>query len=625
MAREFYIDREFRSESHLFRRILILVLAVVLVAAGAFGYLLLHEQKAADETLLAYSSALSRDDFAAALPLYREVQEKSLSGGLFGRNKELYNDARVSMEALTGQRLTRIENQLRANQPLSAADLRFAAEMGEVTGQRLAASIRTLCEDYLSGRIELPVLQAAINQLASLENLKVAIGGLPEQIDKLKANQPAFIQADKDLKAARFLQAASVYQGLANAEAAGSVVRQFAAQGLDETRKAMYTPLLADIDVAMAGSRFVSAAAAIDSLQAYFPDDAVLLAKEKECQGKVPAKLVKYSGTIEHIAIKPLIANPAAAFDGDSYAKSADDSMLTTTEFGRILEALRASGFVLIDATRLANAAGKPQELLLPEGKKPLVLTIEGLNYYAARLKTGNCDNIVLNEAGQVCGRYTDAAGKVKIERGAEAIGILDTYVEAHPEFSFDGAKGTISLTGYECVFGYITDADQLDDRNPALTAIGLPPVSPDAAAIAASRETVAQIMKRLRDTGWIFASSTYGSIDARSQDMNRITSDTEKWLAQVGSLTGPVRILHYPNGSFIAGSDPRARYLMNKGFTIFGGLGVAAYQYAGQGYLYVDKTPLNGFTLRNAQTYGLSRFFANPAAILDAGVRPKK
>jgi len=98
---------------------------------------------------------------------------------------------------------------------------------------------------------------------------------------------------------------------------------------------------------------------------------------------------------------------------------------------------------------------------------------------------------------------------------------------------------------------------------------------------------------------------------------MERIQTDTQKWLSQVGSLTGPVRILHYPNGAFINGSDERARYLISQGFTIFGGIGVTAYQYSGEGYLYVDKTPINGFTLRNSNTYQLSRLF-DPTGILN-------
>jgi len=621
MARDVYI-RETRSENRLLRRILILLLVIILLGGGAFGYLILREQRASEQALLAFATAIDQDDYETALPLYREIQEKALTGGFLGRNRELYDDARVSMEALTRKRLAGIEAQLRSDRPLSPSDLLFVEKMNEVTAVTMSTLVRSMCEEYLTGRIERSGLAHALEQLADLENLKVPLDGLPDQLEKITKAQPAIMAALAELKAGHYLSAASALKTLAADETTGTIVRQSSAKWLDETRKAMYQPLLDEIDRAMSGSRYVTASAAISDLMVYFPDDDALKAKLAACKSKMPAKLVPYRGTVEHIVIKPLIVNPAAAFDGDSYARAADDSMLTTAEFARILEGLYKNQYVLIDATRLADPVGKPLALDLPEGKKPLVLTIEGLNYYATRRKTGNSDNLVLDDAGQVSGRFTDPAGQVKVDRKAEAIGILDAFVEAHPDFSHDGAKGTITLTGYECVFGYITDAYQNDDRSQALAANGLPAEVANDAEIAANKEAVARIIARLKQTGWIFGSSTYGFIDARSQSLDRIKADTEKWLAQVGSLTGPVRILQYPNGAFINGSDERARYLMGQGFTIFGGIGVTAYQYAGNGYLYVDKTPLNGYTLRNSVAYQLNRLF-NPVNILD-GSRPK-
>jgi hypothetical protein len=625
MARDFYIDNRDHSENPVFRRILIIVLTLVLIASGVFGFLLLREQNDADEVLQTFAAALADSDYDQALPIYRDMQEKALSGGLFGRNKELYNNARISMEALIDEVLDEFETRLRAGESLSAADLKLAEEMGEVTGLRLTALVRSLCVEYLAGEVELPVVESALNQLADLENLKATIGGLPAQLEKLTEYRPDFIQASDDLAANRFLEAAAGFQKLAESEVSGSMVRQFSAQKLDETKTKMYAPLLAEIDIAMAGNRYVTATASIEQLAVYFPEDAKLKAKKQECQQKLPGKLVEFTGSVEHIVIRPLIVNPAAAFDGDSYAQAANDAMLTTSEFSNILTALHAKGYILIDVNLLADENGKPQALRLPEGKRPLVLTIEGLNYYATRLKSGTSENLVLDETGEVSAVYIDATGQRVTAREAEAIGLLDTFVSKNPDFSFDGAKGTISLTGYECVFGYITDRDQLDDRNQALEAVGLAQVSPDDSEIAANREAVKKIIQRLRETGWNFASSTYGFINARDQDMSRIVADTEKWLAQVGSLTGPVRVIHYPNGSFINGSDLRARYLIDQGFVIFGGLGATPYQYAGEGYLYIDKTIVNGFSLRNSKTYQLERFFDNPAGILDTKVRPKK
>jgi hypothetical protein len=260
-------------------------------------------------------------------------------------------------------------------------------------------------------------------------------------------------------------------------------------------------------------------------------------------------------------------------------------------------------------------------DLQLPPGKKPLVLVLEGMNYYATRRETGNAWNLVLDETGNVCATYPDQSGQMIIDRRGEAIGILDEFVASHPDFSLDGAKGTVSLTGYECVFGYVTDKDQLDDRNQALQDNGMAAVNLNDDDLAGNRDQVRAIIDRLKATGWQFASSTYGFIDASSQNMDRIRTDTEKWLSQVGSLTGPVSFLNYPNGAFIQGSDKRAEYLKDQGFILFGGIGTNAYVYVGTRYIYVDKTPVNGFTLKNGQTYGLNRFF-NAREVYDAQAR---
>ncbi|MDW7657333.1 MAG: hypothetical protein SCM11_09185, partial [Bacillota bacterium] len=261
------------------------------------------------------------------------------------------------------------------------------------------------------------------------------------------------------------------------------------------------------------------------------------------------------------------------------------------------------------------------QTLFLPPGKKPLVLVIEGLNYYATRRETGNAWNLIIDEGGEVAAEILDEKGNLVIDRRGEAIGILDLFVLVHPDFSLDGAKGTISLTGYECVFGYVTDEDQLDDRNNAFLDNGMASISLSDREIEANRAEVIQIIERLKETGWRFASSTYGFINARDHDLDRIRTDTQKWLDQVGSLTGPVSMLHYPNGAFITGSDERAEYLKDQGFILFGGIGATPYLFTGSRYIYVDKVPVNGYTLRNSRQYGLERFF-DAAGIYDRAAR---
>ena len=109
----------------------------------------------------------------------------------------------------------------------------------------------------------------------------------------------------------------------------------------------------------------------------------------------------------------------------------------------------------------------------------------------------------------------------------------------------------------------------------------------------------VSTIIDVLEDTGWIFASSTYGFINANNCEMDVIQNDTEKWMTQIGSLLGDVEILVYPNGDFIKGSDPRCVYLKESGFRIFFGMGPSAYYTFGSNYLYLDRIMLNGETIR--------------------------
>jgi len=80
---------------------------------------------------------------------------------------------------------------------------------------------------------------------------------------------------------------------------------------------------------------------------------------------------------------------------------------------------------------------------------------------------------------------------------------------------------------------------------------------------------------------------------------MDTITNDTNKWLDQVSNLTGKTDILVYPNGNFIKGADPRAVFLKDNGFRIFFGVGPTPYYTFGDNYLYLDRTMLNGDTLR--------------------------
>ena len=142
----------------------------------------------------------------------------------------------------------------------------------------------------------------------------------------------------------------------------------------------------------MKGGRYVTAYDQLQRLAEVFPEDATIQNYTSESAPFVPEKMVLWGeyNLVEIITIRPLIIDEKTAFDGDQYETAANDAMLTEQEFRRMLDELYKNDYVLIDAFHLYTEEGRLQEFWVPEGKKPLVLVLDSLNYYVTRRETGN-------------------------------------------------------------------------------------------------------------------------------------------------------------------------------------------------------------------------------------------
>ena len=120
----------------------------------------------------------------------------------------------------------------------------------------------------------------------------------------------------------------------------------------------------------------------------------------------------------------------------------------------------------------------------------------------------------------------------------------------AHPDFSAEGAKGVIALTGYEGLFG--ERVNQVD--------------APDHQA-AVDRATA--IANRLKATGWTLASHSYGHIDLNKQSIGSLTRDTQRWKDEAEPIIGPTDIYIYAYGAAPKPGSPKVDLLRDLGFTI--------------------------------------------------------
>ena len=337
---------------------------------------------------------------------------------------------------------------------------------------------------------------------------------------------------------------------------------------------------------------------------------------------------VPYDGVVEHLFFHPVVAYPELAFDGDSKSDGIDDWMVTAGEYLKILESVYEKGYVLVDIadcwSEQTDESGQPRmvknTLYLPEGKKPLILSYDDVNYYEYMLANGFTYKLIIGEDGKLWSWGKDPQGKEVVSRDLDAVTILDKFVEEHPDFSPFGAKGCLSLTGYEGILGYRTQTDRENwttERE---------------ANRQKEIEAVKPIVAELKRTGWTFGSHTWGHISLNTRTFDTVTADMQKWFAEVGSLVGETSVLFYPFGGRLDGDDvqqsgPAFRWMQEHGFRIFCSVGIDSWSKCKSDISAVicDRLHPDGTTLRSAKARERYMKFYDAKDIIDLSVRPQR
>lgn len=275
---------------------------------------------------------------------------------------------------------------------------------------------------------------------------------------------------------------------------------------------------------------------------------------------KEPEILVKYDGPVHHVFFHSLIAYTDLAFDNDSRANGYNYWMTTVSEFKKMLPELLERGYMLYDIEELIeedpndSSKIKKKDIYLPEGKKPLVLSVDDVNYYDYMKPDGFATKLVLDENDEVANEIITPEGETIISREADVMPILDDFVKEHPEFSFHGAKGILALTGYQGALGYrITDltGDELQEAINEAT----------------------KVANKLKENGWRFACHSYTHnqyFKNYTVTMAQLKYDTERWIKYIEPVTGKTNIYISPFGFRFKTDDERYRYIVEQGFNIF-------------------------------------------------------
>lgn len=265
-----------------------------------------------------------------------------------------------------------------------------------------------------------------------------------------------------------------------------------------------------------------------------------------------------------------------------SAAKNVSDH-ITTAEFSAILQQLYDGGYVLVGAEALSG------EVRMSTDKKPILLVLTDANYTG---EPGFASRLSVDDNGALICEMDQENGAAYLGN-YDLIPILNDFVAKHPDFSHEGARALIALSGKNGVFGYPADSGELESVISAVKAEGY-----DFASY-----------------GW--SGEPYGALTAE-----QACADADLWLNNIGALVGKTDILVYPYGSDFTDvtSTEQLEALNAKGFTVFIGTKTSAIAWGekAEGYLTVTRRWVNTAALTTKADKFADVFTA--AQVLDEG-----
>ena len=344
--------------------------------------------------------------------------------------------------------------------------------------------------------------------------------------------------------------------------------------------------ILAEAERMAMGYDYDGAIALLQTIPNYESNAEVTAAIEEYTATKASCVAVDVT-TVPHIFYHSLINDTSSAFNVSVLGQFAVDGMnawmTTVEEFDSITQQLYDNGYVYVRLRDLVvetvDENGESHftantNLLLPEGKKAVVLSVDDLSYYHSYEAASYPDKLVLDENGDVKCHYVKADGTEEVG-DFDVVPRLNTFLEEHPDGAYKGARGLIALTGYNGVFGYRTDTDYRDKLNLMSDQAKWLEEHPDF-DFEGEIEQAKVIAESIKESGWEFASHTWGHLSVTNKTVDELRVDNEKWVNTVENIVGPVDTIIFAHGNDIgdwqdySADNEKFQYFKSAGYNYF-------------------------------------------------------
>ena len=278
---------------------------------------------------------------------------------------------------------------------------------------------------------------------------------------------------------------------------------------------------------------------------------------------------------IPNLSFHVLVNDMVRAKADETYGGSYNRNFVTTGEFTKILTDLYSNGYVLVDFDSFVDSTtdlnGNEQfhkkSLFLPADKKPVMITETMVNYFAYMVdpdKDGIPDakgasfasKLVVDSFGDIRAEYVDASGQTLVGN-YDLVPILEDFIKEHPDFSYQGARAILAVTGDEGVFGYRINSSVVASKGNDYY----------------EREVAGakQIVQALKDKGYTIACYTYANKNYANMNANNITADLTSWTQQITSVIGEVDTFVFAKNGNISDYNGSAFQVMySTGFRYF-------------------------------------------------------
>ena len=279
----------------------------------------------------------------------------------------------------------------------------------------------------------------------------------------------------------------------------------------------------------------------------YFYDEAITLLNEdeslinhetQELEAEILSTvngLVRFEGDIKHIFFHSLILYPKHLFPNlNTPTGGYNEGFAYQSELIKMLPQLLERGYVLYNINDIfskdASGIMKQNDIYLPPGKRPLVLSIDDPSYHYG---VGFANRMILDEHGELATEVITPEKETLITYDGDVQLVVDSFVEEHPEFSYRGSKGIIASTGYMGIFGY----DLLTEE---------------------SKQEAIAIGEKLKSQGWLFANHSYthnrSGFWGPESNPNNIRYDVRRWRETIEPIIGQTNLFIAPFGFLLRG-----------------------------------------------------------------------